>query len=273
MPPSYRGFRYSNTGIVIGMVELKTDASIDAMHRAGQVVARALTAVREAADVGVSLLELDALAREVLREAGASSPFLGYRPSFAPTPFPAVLCTSVNDAVVHGVPTGYRLRDGDLVSVDFGAELDGWVGDSAISFVVGRPRPADLRLIKTAERALAAGIEAAVAGNRIGDIAHAIGTVCRAAGYGILDGFGGHGIGRRMHEDPDVPNEGRPGRGLPLRPGMVLAIEPMLLAGGTDGYRVAPDGWTLRTRDGSRAAHVEHTVAITEAGPRILTER
>ncbi|GAA1431386.1 type I methionyl aminopeptidase [Streptomyces thermospinosisporus] len=243
------------------------------MHEAGQVVANALTAVREAADVGVSLRELDEVARDVLREAGATSPFLGYRPSFAPTPFPAVICASVNDAIVHGIPTGYRLRDGDLLSVDCGAQLNGWTGDSALSFVVGTPRPEDLRLIETAERALAAGIEAAVAGNRIGDIAHAIGTVCRAAGYGIPDGFGGHGIGRHMHEDPSVPNEGRPGRGMPLRPGMALAIEPMLIAGGTDGYHAAADGWTLRTNDGTRAAHAEHTIAITDSGPRILTAR
>ncbi|MFF4359066.1 type I methionyl aminopeptidase [Streptomyces sp. NPDC001604] len=255
------------------MVELKTDTSIDAMYEAGQVVGRALTAVRNAADVGVSLLELDEVARGVLRGAGASSPFLGYRPSFAPVPFPAVICASVNDAIVHGIPTGYRLRDGDLVSIDCGAELGGWVGDSATSFVVGEPRPADVRLIETAERALAAAIEAAVVGNRIGDIAHAIGSVCRAAGYGIPDGFGGHGIGRRMHEDPGVPNEGRPRRGLPLRHGMALAIEPMLIAGGRDDYHAAPDGWTLRTNDGSRAAHVEHTVAITDSGPRILTAR
>ncbi|MEU2745692.1 type I methionyl aminopeptidase [Streptomyces collinus] len=255
------------------MVELKTDVSIDAMYEAGQVVARALTAAQEAADVGVSLLELDEVAHGVLREAGATSPFLGYRPSFAPTPFPAVLCVSVNDAIVHGIPGRYRLRDGDLVSIDFGAELGGWVGDSALSFVVGTPRAADLRLIETAERALAAGIEAAVVGNRIGDIAHAIGTVCRGVGYGIPDGFGGHGIGRRMHEDPGVPNEGRPGRGMRLRHGMVLAIEPMVVAGGTDDYHAAPDGWTLKTNDGSRAAHAEHTVAITDSGPRILTAR
>jgi methionyl aminopeptidase len=254
-------------------MELKTDTSIDAMYEAGQVVARALTAVREAADVGVSLLELDELAHDVLRAAGATSPFLGYRPEFAPTPVPAVLCASVNEAIVHGIPTRYRLRDGDLLSVDFGAELNGWVGDSAISFTVGRARPADVRLIETAERALAAGIEAAVVGNRVGDIAHAIGTVCRAAGYGIMDDFGGHGVGRHMHEDPAIPNEGRPHRGLPLRHGMVIAIEPMLIAGGRDDYHAAPDGWTLRTNDGSRAAHTEHTVAITEAGPRVLTER
>ncbi|MDQ0384441.1 methionyl aminopeptidase [Streptomyces sp. DSM 42143] len=255
------------------MVELKTDTSIDAMHAAGQVVARALTAVRKAADVGVSLLELDAVAREVLRGAGAGSPFLGYRPSFAPTPFPGVICASVNDAIVHGIPDGYRLHDGDLVSIDCGATLDGWAGDSAVSFVVGTPRAADVALIETAERALAAGIGAAVVGNRIGDIAHAIGTVCRSAGYGIMEDFGGHGIGRHMHEDPGVPNEGRPGRGLPLRHGMVLAIEPMLIGSGRDDYHPAPDGWTLRTNDGSRAAHVEHTVAITDAGPRVLTSR
>ncbi|MEV7521945.1 type I methionyl aminopeptidase [Streptomyces sp. NPDC091371] len=253
------------------MVELKTDRSIDEMRAAGRVVAHALAAVRESARVGVSLQELDRVARAVLREAGASSPFLGYRPHFAPVPFPGVICASVNDAIVHGVPGGYRLRDGDLVSIDCGAKLGGWVGDAAVSFTVGRARPADLRLIQAAEAALAAGIAAAVPGNRIGDIAHAIGTVCRGAGYGIPDGFGGHGVGRAMHEDPGVPNEGPPGRGMRLRPGMVLAIEPMLIAGGTDDYACDGDGWTLRTVDGSRAAHAEHTVAITADGPRILT--
>ncbi|MFM9372202.1 type I methionyl aminopeptidase [Streptomyces sp. Da 82-17] len=253
------------------MVEIKTDASLDAMREAGRVVARALAAVRDAAEVGVRLVDLDEVARGVLKEAGADSPFLGYRPSFAPTPFPGVLCVSVNDAIVHGIPDGYRLRDGDLVSADFGARLSGWVGDSAISFVVGRARPADTRLVATAFAALDAGIAAAVVGNRIGDIAHAIGTVCRSAGYGVPDGFGGHGIGREMHEDPGVPNEGRPGRGMRLRHGMVLAIEPMLTAGGRDDYYADRDGWTLRTCDGSRAAHAEHTVAITDAGPRILT--
>ncbi|CAM5623839.1 methionine aminopeptidase [Streptomyces avidinii] len=253
------------------MVELKTDQSIDEMRAAGRVVAHALAAVRDRADVGVSLLELDRVARAVLEKAGASSPFLGYRPRFAPVPFPAVVCASVNDAIVHGIPDGYLLRDGDLVSIDCGATLDGWAGDAAVSFTVGRARPADLRLIETAEAALAAGIAAARPGNRVGDIAHAIGTVCRAAGYGIPDGFGGHGIGRSMHEEPGVPNEGPAGRGTKLRAGMVIAIEPMLIAGGTDDYACDADGWTLRTVDGSRAAHAEHTVAITAAGPRILT--
>ncbi|KDQ70542.1 type I methionyl aminopeptidase [Streptomyces halstedii] len=253
------------------MVQLKTDSSIEAMREAGRVVAQVLTAVREAAAVGVSLRELDGVAREVLRAAGATSPFFNYRPHFAPTPFPAVICASVNDAIVHGIPNDHRLRDGDLVSIDAGATLDGWVGDSAISFTVGRARPADTRLIDTAFAALEAGIAAAVVGNRIGDIAHAVGTVCRSAGYGIMEGYGGHGVGRSMHEDPSVPNEGRPGRGMPLRHGMVLAIEPMLIAGGGDEFRHDPDGWTLRTSDGSQAAHAEHTVAITRDGPRILT--
>ncbi|MEV7616350.1 type I methionyl aminopeptidase [Streptomyces sp. NPDC089799] len=253
------------------MVELKTEHEIDEMRAAGRVVARALAAVRDAAGVGTSLLDLDRVARDVLRAEGADSPFLGYRPSFAPVPFPGVICTSVNDAIVHGVPDGYRLRDGDLVSVDCGARLGGWVGDAAVSFTVGRGRAADRRLIATAEAALAAGIERARPGNRIGDIAHAIGTVCRDAGYGVPDGFGGHGVGRAMHEDPGVPNEGRAGRGMRLRAGMVLAIEPMLIAGGGDDYVTGGDGWTLRTTDGSRAAHAEHTVAITPSGPRILT--
>ncbi|MFJ5118203.1 type I methionyl aminopeptidase [Kitasatospora sp. NPDC088548] len=253
------------------MVELKSDPALAAMREAGRVVADALAAVEGAAAVGVSLLELDEVARGVLRDAGATSPFLGYRPSFAPVPFPAVICASVNDAVVHGIPDGYRLRDGDLVSIDCGAVLDGWAGDSAVSFSVGLPRPGDRELIDATRRALEAGIAAAVVGNRTGDIAHAIAGVARGARYGLPEGFGGHGIGRRMHEDPHVPNEGRPGRGYPLRPGLVLAIEPMLTAGGRDDYCTDPDGWTLRTTDGSRAAHIEHTVAITEDGPRVLT--
>ncbi|MCU7820441.1 type I methionyl aminopeptidase [Kitasatospora sp. DSM 101779] len=253
------------------MVEIKSDAALDAMREAGRVVGRALEAVQGAARPGVSLLELDEVARGVLAEAGARSPFLGYRPSFAPTPFPAVICASVNDAMVHGIPTGYRLRDGDLVSIDCGAELDGWTGDAAISFTVGTARPADQALIDATRRALDAGIAAAVAGGRIGDISHAVGTVARRARCGMPEGFGGHGIGRRMHEDPHLPNRGRPGRGFPLRHGLVLAIEPMLMAGGRDDYRTGADGWTLFTTDGSRAAHIEHTVAITEDGPRILT--
>lgn len=253
------------------MVEIKTDAALDAMREAGRVVANALAATREAAAVGVTLKQLDEAAREVLDTAGAASPFLGYQPSFAPTPFPAVICTSVNDAVVHGIPTDYRLRDGDLVSVDCGAELDGWTGDAAISFTVGTPRPEDLALIAATEEALAAGIAALQAGRKLGDVSHAIDTVARRHRCGMPADFGGHGIGRKMHEDPPVPNRGRPRRGFPLRHGLVVAIEPMLMAGGRDAYRADGDGWTLRTTDGSRAAHVEHTVAVTDDGPRILT--
>jgi methionyl aminopeptidase len=207
----------------------------------------------------------------VLAEHGATSPFLHYQPSFAHTPFPAVICASVNDAALHGIPGPYKLADGDLVSIDFGATLDGWTGDSAISFTVGTPRPADLRLIDAAERALAAAIAKAVAGGRLGDISAAIGAVARAAGYGLHTDFGGHGVGRTMHESPSVPNDGKAGRGMKLEAGLVLAIEPWFMAGGKDSYRVDPDGWTLRSGDGSRAAHVEHTVAITKAGPQVLT--
>ncbi|GLW21689.1 type I methionyl aminopeptidase [Microbispora triticiradicis] len=253
------------------MVEIKTDAALDAMREAGRVVARALDAARRTAAVGMRLRELDETAREVLREAGARSPFLGYRPHFAPSPFPAVICVSVNDAIVHGVPGDYRLRDGDVVGVDCGAELDGWTADAAVTFVVGTPRAGDVELIDTTRRALDAGIAAATVGNRIGDISAAIDAVARDAGYGMPRDFGGHGIGRRMHEDPPVPNHGRPGRGYPLRHGLALAIEPMFIAGGRDGYLTAADGWTLHTTDGSRAAHMEHTIAITEDGPRVLT--
>ncbi|GGT51916.1 type I methionyl aminopeptidase [Streptomyces purpureus] len=253
------------------MVEIKTNESLELMRAAGRVVAQALEAARKAAAPGVTPRALDTAAREVLSAAGAESPFLGYRPQWAPVPFPATVCVSVNDAIVHGIPGDEPLRDGDLVSIDCGAVLKGWVGDAAVSFTVGRARPQDTRLIETAEAALAAGIAAAVVGNRIGDIAHAVGRVCRGAGYGIPDGFGGHGVGRTMHEDPGVPNEGRPGRGMVLRHGMVLAIEPMLIAGGGDDHYTGRDGWTVRTLDASRAAHTEHTVAITDDGPRILT--
>ena len=241
------------------------------MRAAGRVVATALEAVRKEAAVGVRLSELDEIARSVLAEYGATSPFLHYQPSFAHSPFPAVICASVNDAALHGIPGPYRLSDGDLVSIDFGATLDGWTGDSAISFTVGTPRPADLRLIDAAERALTAGIAKAVPGGRLGDISAAIGAVARAAGYGLHTDFGGHGVGRTMHESPSVPNDGKAGRGMKLDAGLVLAIEPWFMAGGEDSYRVDPDGWTLRSGDGSRAAHVEHTVAITTAGPHILT--
>ena len=255
------------------MIELKTPDEIDAMHVAGVVVADILATVRAEAKVGVSLTELDQTARKVLADAGAFSPFLNYQPSFAHSPYPGVICTSVNDAVLHGIPDGYRLQDGDLLSIDCGATLGGWTGDAAISVIVGQPRRADEKLIAVAEAALAAGIAAAQPGNKIGDISAAIGKVGRAGGYGINTDFGGHGVGHSMHESPSVPNEGRAGRGVRLQPGLVIAIEPWFLAGGHDEYRVDQDGWTLRSGDGSRGVHVEHTVAITPDGPRILTSR
>jgi methionyl aminopeptidase len=253
------------------VVEIKTAGEVQAMRAAGQVVAQILAATRAEAKAGMALTELDEIARGVLAEAGATSPFLGYQPGFAPIPFPAVICTSVNDAALHGIPGKYRLVDGDLLSVDCGAVLDGWAGDAAISFTIGPPDPADARLIATAGEALRAGIAAAVPGGRIGDISAAIGAAGRAGGYGICTDFGGHGVGRAMHEDPHIPNEGRRGRGPRLVPGLVLAIEPWFLAGGRDSYEIDQDGWTIRSGDGSRAAHVEHTVAITVDGPQILT--
>jgi methionyl aminopeptidase len=253
------------------MIELKTPGEIDAMRAAGAVVADALAATTAAARPGVRLTDLDRIARDIIAAAGATSPFLGYQPGFAPTPFPGVICTSVNDAVLHGIPSAYRLRDGDLLSIDCGAVLDGWAADAATSLSVGAARPADQLLIATARAALAAGIAAAQVDARIGDVSAAIAVVGRAAGCGINTDFGGHGIGHTMHEAPSVPNEGRPGRGLRLQPGLVIAIEPWFLAGGHDGYRTDPDGWTLRSADGSQGVHVEHTVAITITGPQILT--
>ena len=253
------------------MVEIKTPGEIEAIRSAGQVVARILAAVRAQARPGTRLADLDEVARGVLTQAGATSPFLGYQPASAPVPYPAAICVSVNDAALHGIPGQRRLAEGDLVSVDAGAVLDGWTADAAVSFTIGPPRPADTRLIATTREALRAGIAAAVPGARTGDISAAIGGVGRAAGYGICRQFGGHGVGRAMHEDPHIPNEGRAGHGHRLRPGLVIAIEPWFLAGGRDSCRIARDGWTVLSDDGSRAAHIEHTIAVTDDGPRVLT--
>ena len=193
------------------MVEIKTSAEVEAMRGAGQVVAEILAAVQDQAKAGMRTAELDEVARDVLARNGAYSPFLNYQPGFAPVPFPATICTSVNDAALHGIPGRYKLADGDLLSVDCGAVLDGWTGDAAVSFTIGTPRPADKRLIDVTRDALRAGIAAAVPGARIGDISAAIGAVGRAGGYGICTDFGGHGVGRSMHEDPSVPNEGPAG--------------------------------------------------------------
>jgi methionyl aminopeptidase len=254
------------------VIELRTPTQIEQMRPAGRFVADVLTALEDAADVGVNLLELDALAHRMIRERGAESCYLDYHPSFGASPFGKVLCTSVNDAVLHGLPRDYALRDGDLLSVDFAASVDGWVSDSALSLVVGTPREEDLRLIEVTGRALAAGIEAARVGNRLGDISFAIGEVARSAGLRINLQFGGHGVGRTMHGDPHIVNDGRPGRGFPLRPGLVIAIEPWFLHT-TDEIYTDADGWTLRSADGSRGAHMEHTVAVTEDGPLVLTAR
>jgi len=250
---------------------LKSDSEIEVMREAGQIVASALQAVRMRAAIGTTLGDLDEVAESVIRDRGAEPLFKNYHPRWSPTPFPGTICASVNDVVVHGIPNGDALVDGDLVSIDCGARYDGWCGDAAVSFIVGRPDAADQGLIEATERALAEGIAAARPGNTMGDVAHAIGRSARAGGYGLLANHGGHGIGREMHESPSVPNEGPAGRGLLLQPGLVIALEPMLIAGGDDDYTVDADGWTIRTADGSRAAHAEHTVAVTASGPRILT--
>jgi methionyl aminopeptidase len=254
------------------VIELRTPNEIEQMRPAGRFVAEVLSAVAAAADVGVNLLDLDALAHRMVKDRGAESCYVDYHPSFGAMPFGKVICTSVNDAVLHGLPHDYALRDGDLLSLDFAAAVDGWVSDSAVSLVVGTPREEDLRLIDVTRRALDAGIGAARTGNRIGDISAAIAAVAHGAGLSVNTDFGGHGVGRTMHGDPHVPNDGRPGRGLPLRAGLVIAIEPWFLHT-TDEIRTDPDGWTLRSADGSRGAHSEHTVAVTDDGPVVLTAR
>ena len=254
------------------MIELRTPAEIEAMRPAGRFVGSVLVAVKEATAVGTNLLELDEIAHKMIRDAGATSCYIDYHPSFGASPFGKVICTSINDAVLHGLPYDYAIQDGDIVSIDFAASVDGWVSDSAISYVVGNADPEDLRVIESTEKALEAGIAQAVSGNAIGDIAAAIGDVAASYGYGVNMDFGGHGVGREMHGDPHVPNDGRPGRGYRLREGLVIAIEPWFMRG-TDEIFTDDDGWTLRSADGSRGAHTEHTVAITADGPVILTDR
>jgi methionyl aminopeptidase len=253
------------------MVELKTPGELDVMREAGRLVAQVLRACSEQARIGTSLHELDEIAATMLSEAGARSSFQGYLPAFAPTPYPAVICASVNDVVVHGIPSGYRLRDGDVLTIDFGAAVDGFHGDAAVTVIVGTPRKGDAELVRRTHEALDRAIAVARPDNRLGDIAYTIERIGRAAGYGIPDGFGGHGVGRRMHEEPFVPNVGRPGRGWRLQPGMVIAIEPMFMSGGRDDCTTDTDGWTLRATKKRRSAHAEHTIAITEDGPVILT--
>jgi methionyl aminopeptidase len=255
-----------------GVIELRSTAEIEAMRPAGRFVAEVLTELATHVASGVSLLELDRVAHAMIRDRGAASCYIDYHPSFGAMPFGKVLCTSVNDAVLHGLPHDYRLKDGDNVSIDFAAEVDGWVADSAITCFVGTPPDEDVEMYEAAERALAAGIAAAVPGNRVGDISSAIGDIINDAGYAVNTSFGGHGVGHTMHQAPDVPNWGEPGRGLQLRAGLVIAIEPWFLAG--DGsIRMDKDGWTIRSGDRTRGVHVEHTVAITADGPIVLTDR
>ncbi|AWB83395.1 type I methionyl aminopeptidase [Corynebacterium liangguodongii] len=257
-----------------GRIPAKTPAELDAMEAAGRVVGAALVEVRAAARPGVSTAELDRVAEEVIRSHGAQPTFLGYNG------FPGSICASVNDVVVHGIPSERTvLAEGDLVSIDCGATLDGWVGDSAWSFGIGELDGGVDKLNRATAWVLDEGLQAMVPGNRLGDVSFALEAATRQAeerfgvALGILDGYGGHGIGRSMHEDPYLPNEGKAGRGPLIQEGSVLAIEPMLILGGEVDSAVLDDDWTVVTADGSPASHWEHTVAATASGPRILTPR
>jgi len=253
------------------LIELLSTARLGAARAAGRFVAETLADLRERTVPGVNLLDIDAWTRERIRAAGATSCYVDYAPSFGRGPFGKVICTSVNDAVLHGLPHDYRLADGDLLTLDFAASVDGCVADAAISFVVGDSAdPADTRMIETTAVALTAGIAAAQPGARVGDISHAVGSVLRGAGYPVNLQFGGHGVGSTMHQDPHIANDGRPGRGMRLRPGLLLAIEPWVMLD-TDELAVDADGWKLRSATGARTAHCEHTVAVTADGPEVLT--
>jgi methionyl aminopeptidase len=246
------------------MIIRKTDAEIERMARAGRVVVDALALIGEHVRPGTTTAELDALADEFIRSQGGVPTFKGYRG------YPASICTSPNDMIVHGIPGPYTLREEDILSVDVGVTLDGYVGDSAYTFAVGQIDPGAERLLEVGQEALGAGIEHCQPGGRLSDISHAIQRVTEENGFSVVRALVGHGVGRSMHEDPQLPNFGPPGRGPELAPGMVFAIEPMINAGGPD-ITVEDDQWSIRTADGSLSAHFEHTVAVTEDGPRILT--
>jgi methionyl aminopeptidase len=248
-----------------GSIPRRNEAELRQMRAAGRVVAEMHSAIRAAARPGVTTGDLDRIAREVLDRRHATSNFLGYHG------YPAVICASVNDELVHGIPGARRLEEGDLLSIDCGAIVDGWHGDAAFSMEIGSTTPATQRLIATAEAALDAAIRAMVPGGHLGDVGAAIDEVVSRAGYGSPHDYCGHGIGRAMHEEPDVENRGRRGKGPELAPGVVLAIEPMLIGGGNDDVMELDDGWTVVTADGSSAAHTEHTVLVTADGPEILT--
>jgi methionyl aminopeptidase len=252
------------------VIEILHPAELPRARAAGVLVADILGTLRDRCAVGTNLLEVDAWAREMIRDAGAESCYVDYAPSFGRGPFGHHICTSVNDAVLHGLPHDRPLADGDLLSLDLAVSLGGVVADSAVSFVVGSAAPEDLALVETTERALHAGIAAAGPGVRVGDLSHTIGTVLRGAGYRVNTEFGGHGVGSTMHQDPHVANDGRPGRGYRLRPGLLLALEPWVMAD-TDELVTDDDGWTLRSATGCRTAHSEHTVRITDDGAEVLT--
>ncbi|MDI3280411.1 MAG: type I methionyl aminopeptidase [Bacillota bacterium] len=252
------------------MIVLKSPQEIKAMRKAGQVVARVLAKLGEMIRPGITTGALDRAAEDLLREWGAVPAFKGYRPEHARTPFPASICTSVDNQVVHGIPGPRVLQEGQIVSIDVGAIVDGFCGDAARTFPVGEISPEAARLLVVTEEALEKGIERARVGNRLSDISHAIQQWVEAHGFSVVRELVGHGIGRQMHEPPPVPNAGPPGRGPRLKPGMVLAIEPMVNAGAY-GVKTKADGWTVVTEDGSLSAHFEHTVAITADGPQILT--
>ncbi len=240
------------------------------MQVTGQFVGQVLAELRGLAGVGVNLMDLEHHVRRRIEERGAVSCYWDYAPSFGEGPFRNVICLSVNDAVLHGLPHKYKLRDGDVLSMDLAVSIDGWVADSAVTTIVGTPAEEDLRLVKASEEALEAAIQEAQPGNRLGDVSAAIARVADANGYPVNTEFGGHGLGRTMHEDPHVSNRGRPGRGLVLKPGLTIALEPWF-ARTTDRIVYDQDGWTIRSADGSRTTHSEHTVAITENGPLVLT--
>jgi methionyl aminopeptidase len=248
---------------------IKRPDEVARMRRAGAILIDLLDRLEAMLGPGVTTAELDALAEAHIRDAGAESSFKGYGSN---PPFPATICTSINDEVVHGIPSGRRLRDGDLVSLDVGCIWDGWHADCARTFTIGSVRPADVALVEATRNALTAGIRAAVPGNRLGDVGAAIETVAHERGYGIVRPFVGHGIGTSMHEEPQVPNYGRPGTGMRLEPGMCLAIEPMFNLG-DDDVRLLNDGWTVVTADGARSAHFEDTIVIGPTGAERLTAR
>jgi methionyl aminopeptidase len=253
------------------VIEILGPAELSRAREAGALVAGILQELEGRCEVGTNLLEIDRWAQAMITEAGAQSCYVDYAPSFGRGPFGHWICTSVNDAVLHGLPHDRPLADGDLLTLDLAVAAGGIVADSAISFLVGDARPPEsVAMIRATERALNAGIAAARPGARVGDLSHAIGAVLGEAGYRVNTEFGGHGVGSTMHQDPHVPNSGRPGRGHRLRPGLLLALEPWVMAD-TDELVTDADGWTLRSATGCRTAHSEHTIAITDDGAEILT--